>query len=195
MRLIQRKEGTVIKKAVIKEFLDWAMHIVIAVIIGLLIVKYVAQLTIVYKTSMLPTLQNGNILIMEKISPKLQKLDRGDIVTINDITIAPGEKGVLIKRIIGLENDKVEIKNGKVYVNDIEIREDYINGNTTLAGIPEYSSLIVPEGSVYVLGDNRLPDKSLDSRNIGPISMDKIGGKVIMRIFPFSGFGIIKNKN
>jgi len=172
--------------------LDWTAHIVIAVIVGLLIVSYVAQLTIVNKTSMLPTLQHGNILIIDKISPKLGKLNRGDIVTINDITVASGEKEVIIKRIIGLENDKIEIRDGKVYVNNEEIIENYINGNITLPGDPEFSNLIVPEGHIYVLGDNRLPNESLDSRNLGTIDIKKVSGKVILRLFPFKKFGIIK---
>lgn len=178
-------------KKILGEIIDWALHIIIAVVIGLLIVKYVAQITIVNKTSMLPTLQDGNVLIVEKISQKLGKLHRGDIVTINDIVVGE-KKEIIVKRIIALENDTVEIKDGKVYVNDKELKENYINGNTTLEVNPQYSKLIVPKGYIYVLGDNRLPGQSLDSRTFGPVKVKQVRGKVIFRLLPLNKFGKVK---
>ena len=171
-----------------KEVIDWSLHILIAVIVGLLIVRFVAQITIVNKTSMLPTLQHGNVLIVEKISHKLGKLHRGDIVTINDIEVG-GEKEIIVKRVIALENDTVEIKDGKVYVNNKRLEEKYTNGDTTLEVDPKYSKLTVPKGYIYVLGDNRLPGQSLDSRTVGPVKIKQIRGKVIFRLLPLNKFG------
>lgn len=174
----------------IKEAIDWGLHIILAVLVGLFIVTFVAQLTVVNKTSMLPTLQNGNILIIEKISHKLNRIKPGDIVTINDVYVG-GKKEIIIKRVIALGGDTVEIKEGKVFVNGKELYEPYINGNETLPGKPEYSNMKVPEGCIYVLGDNRLPNQSLDSRMLGPISMKKIRGKAIIRLFPLNKIGIL----
>jgi len=174
-----------------KEILDWIKHILIAVAIGLLIVNYGIQRTVVYGSSMEPTLQNGNNLIVEKITPRLGKLNYGDIVVIKTPEILAPGRDMIIKRIIALFDDEVEIKNGEVYVNGEKVNEPYVNAKATLPVNPEYSKIKVPKGYVYVMGDNRYPNASNDSRIIGPISVDKIKGKAIFRIFPFDEFGTL----
>ncbi len=166
------------------------MHIIIAVAIGLFIVKFVAQITVVNGSSMVPTLQDGNRLLIEKLSPRFHKLQRGDIVTVNVPEFLEAGKETIIKRIIGLENDTVEIKEGKVFVNGSPLEESYINGDPTNAFEPQYSKLTVPKGSIYVLGDNR--GNSKDSRIIGPVDLGKVGGKVLVRIFPFNEVGSVR---
>jgi signal peptidase I len=180
------------KNPVVKEVMDWVLHIAISVIIGVLIVLYVGQITFVKGNSMLPTLQNGNILIVEKISPRFGKLHTGDIVTLYVPEFLEPGKETIIKRIIGTEGDLVEIKNGKVFVNNSQIHEDYTNGDVTEASSNGYSKIIVPKGDIYVLGDNRLPGESKDSRIIGPVSKSKISGRAILRLFPLNLFGTIR---
>jgi signal peptidase I len=174
---------------IIKEIIDWVIHIALAIVIGLFIVTFVAQRTIVDGNSMLPTLSHDDQLIVEKITPRLDKLKRGDLVTIYIPEHLEDGKDYVVKRIIAIGNDKVEIKDGKIYVNGEELKEDYINGNNTEEINPEYSSLTVPSDCVYVLGDNRLPYASLDSRTIGPIKKKKVIGKVIFRYYPFARAG------
>lgn len=91
-----------------------------------------------------------------------------------------------IKRVIGLEGDRVQIKNGKVYVNGTELKEEYLPEGTTTK-IVYYNDVIVPEGCIYVLGDNR--DESIDSRTFGCIPLEKVEGKVILRYWPLNVFG------
>lgn len=179
-----------VKNPVLKEVLDWALHIGIAVIIGLLIVTFVAQMTVVKGPSMLPTLQENNRLLIEKISPKIGALHRGDIITLYVPEMLEGGKETIIKRVIGLENDKIEIKDGKVYVNDKPLQEDYINGNETGDMGGNYSSVTVKKGQVYVMGDNR--GNSLDSRIKGPIDLKKVTGKVLVRVYPFNEIGRVR---
>lgn len=96
-----------------------------------------------------------------------------------------------IKRIIGLPGEHVQIKDGKVYINGEELEEDYLSDEvetTDMGGI--YVDLIVPEGTVYVLGDNR--EHSTDSRWFGCIPTEKIEGKVVLRFWPLNKFGTIK---
>ncbi|MEG6611462.1 signal peptidase I [Pseudoclostridium thermosuccinogenes] len=174
-----------------KEILDWAIHILIALIIAFLIVNFVAQRTIVFNYSMEPTLKEGDNLLVEKISPRLKKFNYGDIVTIDAPETVGEERSPIIKRIIALENDTVEIKDGKVYVNGEAIKEPYIKGSYTQEQNPEYSKMTVPKGMVYVLGDNR-EALIVDSRTMGAIDMDKITGKAIFRFYPFSKFGSLK---
>jgi signal peptidase I len=180
------------KNPVLKEVLDWGIHILIAVLVGVLIVTFVGQRTVVNGSSMEPTLQDGDQLIIEKISPKLGKLHQGDIVTLDVKDFKDVPESPIIKRIIGVEGDTVEIKDGKVYVNGIELKEDYINGINTDVVQEKFAKVTVPKGSVYVMGDNRLPRQSLDSRTIGPLEISRIGGKAILRFYPFSSFGTLE---
>lgn len=172
------------------EILDWAIHILIPLIMALAVVAFVMQRIIVYGYSMEPTLKEGDNLLVEKISPRLRKFEYGDIVLI-DVERPHGEKKTIIKRIIALENDTVEIRDGKVYVNGEIITEPYIKGNYTLERNPEYSKMVVPEGKVYVLGDNREAFIT-DSRTLGAIDVDRIIGKAVLRIYPFNKFGTLK---
>ncbi|MGI6777476.1 MAG: signal peptidase I [Acetivibrionales bacterium] len=178
-------------KTVAKEVLDWLLHIAIAVVIGFLIVTFVAQRTVVNKHSMEPTMQHGDNLIVEKISPRTGNLKRGDVVTIVNASEELKEEGkTIIKRIIATENETIELKDGKVFINGNELKEDYIMGDYTGEVDPKYSKVTVPEGHVYVLGDNR--GNSKDSRSIGPVSVDKIQGKAVFRVYPFNKMGVVK---
>lgn len=175
-----------------KEILDWLKHIGIAVIIGLLVVNFVAQRTIVYGSSMQPTLHHGNNLIIEKITIRMGKLNYGDIVVIKTSDYVSYGKQMIIKRIVALENDRINIKNGNVYVNGEQIDEPYIGDKSTLPVNQKFNDIVVPENHIYVLGDNREPNASNDSRVIGPIEVDRIKGKAVLRIYPFTDFGTLE---
>lgn len=175
-----------------KEILDWGIHIVIAVALAILLTVFVARFSIVEGNSMQPTLQNHNVLIVESISTRFRGARQGDIVVLRIPELLTGDEKYAIKRVIATENQHVVISDGKVYVDGIPLEEPYTNQVPTLAGNDLYDDLIVPEGCVYVLGDNRLPDKSRDSRIFGPVNKDRIIGRAVFRIFPFSGIGPVK---
>jgi signal peptidase I len=178
------------KNPVLKEIFDWTVHIIIAVLIGLIIVNFVIQRTVVDGVSMEPTLQNGDNLWVEKISPRLGGLHRGDIVTINVPDKVGTEKNPLIKRIIAVENDTIEIKDGKVFINGKLQTEHYILGNYTGDPVDSQNNNVkIKKGYVYVLGDNR--QNSTDSRIIGPVEVRRIIGKAVIRIYPFSKLGFV----
>ncbi len=94
-----------------------------------------------------------------------------------------------IKRIIGVPGDRIQIADGKVYVNDKELKEEYVHGQETddMGGL--FTDITVPDGTVFVMGDNR--NHSTDSRCFGCVPMDKIEGKVVFRFWPFNKFGKI----
>ena len=95
-----------------------------------------------------------------------------------------------IKRVIGLPGDHIEIKDGKVYINDAELDEPYLQPEvTTNVELNQYHDLVVPENCVFVMGDNR--DHSTDSRAFGCIPLDKIEGKVWIRFWPLNLFGTV----
>ena len=171
-------------KTIVREILDWTLHILIAVVIAFLIVTFVAQRTIVHDVSMQPTLYEGDNLIVDKISPKIGKLKRGDIIVFYE----PQGERQLIKRVIAVEGDTVDIKDGKVFVNGDVLEEGYIKGDFTPPG--EYANLTVGEDELFVLGDNRM--NSRDSRNLGTIDISQVTGKAIFRFYPFNKIGVLK---
>jgi signal peptidase I len=173
-----------IKNPTVRESVDWVIHIAIAIVVAMLITRFVFQRTVVYKKSMEPTLIEGDNLIVEKISPKLGKIERGDIVTVYAPDFVQEKGSTMIKRVIGIEGDKINITDGDVYVNGEAIEEDYILGDST-ERIGEYVELTVEEDHYYVLGDNRVAD-IVDSRQAGQISIDNISGKAIIRLYPFN---------
>lgn len=152
--------------------------------------NFVIQRTIVDKYSMEPTLYMGDNLWVEKLSTRFGNIDRGDIVTISVPGILPEGEDIIIKRVIGLEGEQVEIKDGKVYIDGKALKEDYTKEGITDAKNMGYDKIKVPEGQVYVLGDNRL--NSLDSRIIGPVNMDQLTGKAVLRFYPLNKIGLIK---
>lgn len=182
-----------IKNPILREVLDWTVYIAIAVVLGLLIVNYVAQIAVVSGSSMEPTLQNKNVLVTEKISENFGSIDRDDIVTLYVPEFLEEGKSLVVKRVIGIAGDTVEIgADGKLYVNSKPIEEKYINGDRTLTVDPQYTKVTVPKGYIYVLGDNRLPGASKDSRTFGPVKLDKVRGVVLLRLFPLNKFGSVK---
>jgi len=97
-------------------------------------------------------------------------------------------KNSFIKRVIGLPGDHIEIKDDKVYLNGEELKEEYLQPSVKTRGDAyAFMDIVVPEGYVFVMGDNR--DKSTDSRSFGCVPFEKLEGKVEFRIWPFSKWG------
>lgn len=205
-----------------KNIIEWIMCIIIAITIAILFRYFIGTPTIVKQTSMYPTLEEGDRLWLNRMNNKnIKTLKRGEIITfeapsIKIIDSKEIEKNPLaryderntivkkftysvlginntsyIKRVIGLPGEHIEIKDGKVFINDIEIDEEYLKqGIITDNGKGECIDIVVPENSVFVMGDNRIG--STDSRCFGCVPIEKIEGKVAMRLFPLSRSGKVK---
>ncbi len=165
--------------------------VVPAVLIALLINLFLAQATRVYGQSMEPNLHTNQRLIVEKLSYNAflrQYLgfdgpDRGDVVVIRVRT--QGDE-LLIKRVIGLPGDVVEIRDGQVFVNGEPLDEPYLATKTS--GI--YGPTTVPPLHIFVLGDNR--GSSNDSRSFGTISLKDVVGRAWFSYWPLDQTGFIK---
>jgi len=142
---------------------------------------------------MLPNLQNGNRLVVSKLS----ELQRFDVIVFH----APDSSEKYIKRIIGLPGDTIEMKDDTLYVNRKAYHEPYLKklkdqklegmlltGDFTLSEI--VGKKVVPEGYVFVLGDNRLLSK--DSRHFGLLPIKEIVGKAVLRTWPIDEIGFVK---
>ncbi|TJX14743.1 signal peptidase I [Tissierella creatinini] len=170
------------------EIFEWIKSIGTAIIIAILIKTFVFNTTYVLGNSMYPTLHERDRLFAMKIPLYFDGPNRGDIVVLS----APDNTGKdYIKRVIGIEGDRIEIIDGNVYVNDIILEEDYIDKDS-FTHIYNESSWEVSEGQVFVLGDNREEGASKDSRYFGCIDVDSIKGVTDFRYFPFDNrFGSI----
>lgn len=159
------------------------LAIALAFVIGLVLRYYYFQSTTVTAKSMLPTLVPGDKLLIKKAAYWREPPQRGDIV----VFPAPsGKNEYLIKRVIGLPNEHIVSIRGKVYINGRPLDEPYTGGIPTHDIMP----MVIPPGTVYVMGDNR--NHSEDSRDFGPIKIDDIIGKVVWRLAPLERFGPIE---
>ncbi len=164
-----------------KEIIEWVKTIMCSLLIALIITTF-ASPTIVNGISMAPTLDNYDLLLINKLAYKDKNIVRGDIIVFK----FEEENKNLIKRVIGVEGDTVEINKGIVSVNGIELTEKYIDFEDISS---KDLKIVVPKDSIFVLGDNR--NDSRDSRNveIGTVAEDTILGKAYFRLFPFSKIG------
>lgn len=178
-------------KSIVKNILDWVLHLGLAAVLAILIIVYLGRLTVVDGSSMMPTLRNQDVLIIESVTQRFGKIQPGDIVVLRIPELLGGNKKHAVKRVIATEGQRIEVKNGKVYVDGVPKDENYINGNETSAENSIYENIIVPKDCVYVMGDNRIPGKSFDSRAFGAIKKDRIVGKCWIRLFPFSKAGSV----
>lgn len=165
----------------VKEFIKDSIGYIVSFMLVLLFVVYILSFGQVIGPSMKETLNNGDIVIVNKLVYKINNIKRNDIVAFN----YQGSK-FLTKRVIGLPGEKISFKDNKIYIDDKVIEEDYIIPSEL--NNKEYGN--IPDDSYFLMGDNRLD--SLDSRNFGFVTKDAIIGKVIIRVFPFNKMGIVK---
>ena len=178
----------------VKKFVfDWGKAIIIGLVIAFLVRTYLFSTYVVDGESMMPTLQNGNLLVINKIGYEISDLNRFDVIVFH-----ANKKEDYVKRIIGLPGDSIEYKNDHLYINDKQYSEPYLDqykknlngrsftGDFTLKEIT--GKTVVPSGYIFVEGDNR--PKSYDSRLFGFVKIDKIVGKVDVRYWPLSKFNI-----
>jgi signal peptidase I len=165
-----------------KELWSWVKTLLVAVVLALILRQYVLAFFVVDGSSMLPTLKDGQMVAVNKLAYRIGSLKHGDVAVFEakKTAIGPTEKRVLIKRIIALPGDTIAISAGKVLLNGEELREDY----TDVLIDTDMELLLIEEGQVFVMGDNRNPRGSWDSREFGPIPMDSIMGKAFLIIYP-----------
>lgn len=175
------------------EALSWVIDIAVAVLIAVVISRFAVP-TIVQEHSMDDTLHNNDYLVLWKAQYMFGgEPEYGDIIVFKSDLVdeRSGKNKNLIKRVIGVPGDRIEITGGAVYKNGQMLYEPYIRDGYTNS---EMAEVTVPEGKLFAMGDNRLV--SLDSRSpeVGFIDEDRVIGKAVFRLFPFSDFGkIYKN--
>ncbi|MBM7646822.1 signal peptidase I [Scopulibacillus daqui] len=183
------------KKSKKRELYQWTAALIIAVAIASLVRGFLFTNYLVEGKSMMPNLQDGNRLIVNKIDYKMSKPHRFDVIIFHATKTED-----YVKRVIGLPGDKIAYKNDTLYVNEKPVPEPYLKEKKdelaagqltedfTLKGYTGVTT--VPKGKLWVMGDNR--QDSVDSRRFGFIDMNQVVGKAVLRYWPLSEFGSIK---
>jgi signal peptidase I len=170
------------KPRMIDSIFDFVELFVFTLLAVMVLTSFFFRNSIVDGDSMNGTLKDGEHLI---ISDVFYTPERGDIIVFEDFTI--DTTAPLVKRVIAVSGDMIRVTGGKVYVNEELVTEDYVSSLESRKDVP---LMTVPEGEVFVMGDNR--GDSHDSRDFGTVSEDSILGKVILRFYPFDKFGKVE---
>ncbi len=169
--------------------------VLLTVVIFFGVQTFVAQPYEVNMHSMDDTLLPGHYVLVDKLTPRWSPYMRGDIVVFQPPeTWSTANDVPFIKRVIGLPGETVELRAGKVFVDDVEVDEPYIyaeNGvpQTTDPQVGEPSQWLVPDGQLLVMGDHR--GESSDSRTFGPIEIEDVIGRAWLRYWPLDRFGVL----
>lgn len=150
----------------------------VRIVVMLMLISVFFHFSIVPSESMYPTMEVGDYILLYTLG---DDYERGDIIAFK---FPENEEETYLKRIIGLPGERVEVSDGKVWVNGNVIEEDYIHEAPSY----QYEEVTVPSGEYFVLGDNR--NNSYDSSYFGFVREEKIKGKVMARLLPISRFEV-----
>lgn len=180
------------------ELFEWLKAIVFAVVFVVGIRTFIFTPTVVNGESMMPTYENGDRVVVNIIGNKISGLEHFDVVVFH-----ASEEENYIKRVIGLPGDHVAYKDDVLYINGNPYDEPYLDaykaeltGYGTLTQDFTLEELVnvstIPEGYVFVLGDNRVPSKDSRHPEVGLVALDTVIGKTNIRIYPFDHFGVVE---
>lgn len=183
----------------LKGFLSFVLFIAGVLLTAFLINQFIFQSYFVDGTSMTPTLQNNDRLIIEKVGRSFNRIQgkpyipgRGQIVVLDSSLIGVnGQEEQLIKRTIGLPGETVIVEDGKVTIKNAESPngfnvDDALGLRLDATYSDERIEITIPEGHVYVMGDNRTQNGSYDSRAFGPVASEKLEGRLWARVLPLT---------
>lgn len=199
----------VVRHQILKESFKWSVSVFGALLISLSIRSYAFASAEVEQCSMQSTLYAGQRLIESKLEYYFTEPKRGDIVIIdqnsesgvfntfisntkefiNKFNRKDDERIRLIKRVIGVPGDTIDIRDKKVYINGELLDEPYIKGETYPKSM--VFPLVIPEHQFFVMGDNR--ENSMDSRDFGFVGIHQIEGKAVLRLWPIEKFGTLSS--
>ena len=172
----------------LRGFLNNVLLFVLVLVLGLLFTNFVLQRNTVQGSSMVPTLTNGDELFVEKVSRYFGDIRRGDIITIDTKGLDLSDPTRVIKRVIALPGETLEIREGRVFVNGAELEEAYLpDGTVNEVHNPQFAKVTLGENEFFCMGDNRMGSK--DCRNFGPAPLKNVLGKVLVRFYPFDRMG------
>ncbi|MGH9247483.1 MAG: signal peptidase I [Acidimicrobiales bacterium] len=173
------------KKSSRRNMVEWAIVVVGAVLIAVVLRSVAIQAFYIPSASMEPTLEIGDRVLVNKLTYRVREPRRGDIVVFErPVAAIGGTVDDLIKRVIGLPGEVIEAHDGRVFVDGEELEEPWLADGTST---PDFAANQVPPGHVFVLGDNR--SNSEASNRFGPVDDDLIVGRAFVLIWPLDRIG------
>lgn len=170
----------------IKEFIKDSIKYILTFVFVLFVIVYIVSVQQIVGPSMEPTLNSGDIVLLNKFGHRFFKLKRNQVIALNY-----EDTKYMVKRIIGLPGEKIEYKDNTLYINDKPYSEPFLKDVITEDfSLKELGYEVIPKDKYLVLGDNR--ENSMDSRNFGLISKKDIIGKTTFRIWPLNKIKIVK---
>ena len=187
--------GLVSQRPALGCLLEIVETLVLTLLIFFVIQNFVAQPYKVQQQSMERTLEPDQYVLVDKLTPRFDAYNRGDIVVFEPPEDWGESNTPFIKRVIGEPGDVVEIRDdGLVYVNEVALDEPYLyeeDGQPQPTTAPlEQSTWTVPEGDLFLMGDHRT--NSADSRTFGTVPIDRVVGRAWLRYWPLGNFGILQ---
>lgn len=175
--------------SVAKQVFEFVWMVAVAVALAFLIRTFLVQPYIIPTGSMIPTIEISDRVLADKLTYRFREPQPGEIVVFPDPT---GENPTLIKRLIAVEGQTVDIRDGVVFVDGVQLDEPYVYGKETniLPQTADRFPLTLADGAGWVMGDNR--PNSGDSRIFGPIKMDTIEGRGFFTYWPPKEMGPLK---
>jgi signal peptidase I len=170
-----------------RNIVEWVLIIGGAFLVAFVVKTFLIQAFFIPSGSMLPTLHEDDRVLVNKLSYDLHDVNRGDLVVFERPEgDAPGQIRDLIKRVVGLPGERIEQRDGRVYIDGQLLEEPYLEDDTETTNLP---SQTVPDGHVFVMGDNR--DDSMDSRVFAAIDEDLIVGRAFVRVWPLPDLALL----
>jgi signal peptidase I len=173
------------RESYFKTGIEFLKVILIALVCAVTVILFILEVVIVDGRSMEPTLKNDDRIVIEKLSFYIKKPTYDDIIVFR-YPINPAKK--FIKRVIALEGDRIKIQNDKIFLNGKVKYESYVFEKK----MADFSEVVIPKDTVFVLGDNRSNSKDSRSRDVGFVSLDLITGKAIYKIYPIKMIGRVE---
>jgi signal peptidase I len=171
--------------------IEIATTVGLAVVLYLIITTFVVQTFRVEQQSMTDTLQPGEHLLIDKLTPRFDEYSRGDVVVFHPN--GDTDKTPFIKRVIGVGGETLEVRDGSVWIDGVKLEEDYtrLSESTEPSRLGGQDTWEIPEGGLFVMGDNRTGSKDSRSRDLGVIETDHVVGRAWLRFFPINTLGLL----
>ena len=173
--------------SVARNVVEWLTILGGALVVALVVTRFLVQAFFIPSLSMFPALDNGDRVLVNKLSYRLHEIHRGDLIVFQ----RPADDGSsqvkdLIKRVVALEGERIEARDGRVVINGKALPEPYLAPNVQTTNL---EPLVVPEGHVFVMGDNR--GDSRDSRFFGPLPEDLVIGRAFVKVWPLDDLELL----
>ncbi|MGI8759640.1 MAG: signal peptidase I [Acidimicrobiales bacterium] len=173
-------------RSLARNLVEWVAILAGALVVSLLVTRFLVQAFFIPSESMLPTLAVQDRILVNKLSYQIGEIDRGDLVVFERPASEGSEIRDLVKRVVALEGETIEARDGRLFIDGAPLSEPYLEPSQQTFNLERQT---IPPGHVFVMGDNR--DDSRDSRFFGSLPEDRIIGQAFVKVWPIGDFRLL----